>query len=686
MKLKFYSLLVFLLLFVLCNHLAFSQPAAINYKSADEAKYKSYSRESQYVAMSDSVKLAVDVYLPKKGPEKENFPVVFVFTPYGRAYLAPEIGPHLRLLTWIFGAGWQPVIDQYTYSPSVKLLIEHGYAVVVADMRGTGVSYGHQMPLDPIIGKDGKELIDWISAQPFSNGNVGMMGLSYLGWAQYITAAQHPEALRCIAPEVIFFESYTSSFKPGGILATRWLESFSERLNLMNLNFFKLKKFYLPAVPVIDEDSDGRLQDEWPGIDSTIFSSGAVPRYKDHQNRTEHIYWNATREHLENLRVADLMHGDFGYFDSATPESYPGFTYRDVAPGYYLPKVHELNLPVMQIGRWQDGFIRGTMQLHASSQHLDNQYLLVNPGFHIPLLSKSNRNFMGYKEKPNEVIALSHLMFFDKYLKKLEISGEKNPVQLFVAHSGWRSEKQWPPQASVNRAYYLADGVMGRDIPGDGVDTLKIDSLHSSVFGKKKYSRWTMASGAPKKPMDRSKIDKRATVYQTSVLEKDTEVIGHPIVEVWISANRPDADLFVYLEDVDKKGNAMYVSEGQLRASWHQECSLEEQMGVNYSILPELPWHGFTNDYCKPNVLENSEPIKMRFDLFPVAWNFKKGHSLRISIAGLDRDNFEINPAYFLKGNMDGVEIYLHQGQLYPSRVILPIIEGEVDVPVSAKE
>jgi uncharacterized protein len=256
--------------------------------------------------------------------------VVFVFTPYGRAYLAPEIGPHLRFMTWILGAGWQPVIDQYRYSPSVKLLIEHGYAVVVADMRGTGVSYGSQMPLDPIIGKDGAEMINWISQQPFSNGDVGMMGLSYLGWAQYVTAAQQPEALRCIAPEVIFFESFTSSYKPGGILATRWLETFNERLNLMNLNFFQLKKFYLPAVPVIDEDGDGRLQDEWPRIDSTIFTANAAPRYKDHNRRTEHIYWNATRDHLKNLRIADLMNGDFGYFDSATPESYPGFTYRDV--------------------------------------------------------------------------------------------------------------------------------------------------------------------------------------------------------------------------------------------------------------------------------------------------------------------------------------------------------------------
>jgi uncharacterized protein len=227
---------------------------------------------------------------------------------------------------------------------------------------------------------------------------------------------------------------------------------------------------------------------------------------------------------------------------------------------------------------------------------------------------------------------------------------------------------------------------MSREIPVEGVDTLKVDSLHSSVFGKKKYSRWTMASGAPKKPMDRTKIDKRAMVYQTSALQEDTEIIGHPIVEVWISANRPDADLFVYLEDVDKKGNAIYVSEGQLRASWHLECAIEEQMGVKYNILPELPWHGFTSDYCSVDVLSQSEPVKMRFDLFPVAWNFKKGHSLRISIAGLDRDNFEINPAYFQNGNMDGVEIYLHQGQLYPSRVILPIIEEEVEAPVISKE
>jgi uncharacterized protein len=653
-----------------------AQHSASKYQSPDRSFYKTYSRSSQYVPLSDSIKIALDVYLPEKGPKKDNYPVVFVMTPYGRAYIAPNIGVHLRFLTWVMGAGWQPIIDQHRYSPSVKKLLENGYAVVVADMRGTGVSYGAQMPLDPQLGKDGKELIEWIVKQPFSNGDVGMMGLSYLGWAQYITAAQHPAALRCIAPEVIFFESYSSSFRPGGILATRWLESFSERLSLMNMNFAQLNKFYLPAVPVYDEDGDGRLEDEWPQIDSTIFLTESLPRYKDHDRRTEHFYWNATREHRLNLRVADLMLPDYCYFNSYTPEQYAGFTYKDVAPGYYLPKVHELNIPILSIGRWHDGFIKGTTMLHASSQHIENQHLLINPGFHIPLYSKSNRKFIGYEDDPSEVVSTQHLMFFDKYLKKLDNDyDKKKSVEFFVPNKGWRTENQWPPLAVSNQSFYVSDGKIGKELPLAAVDTLRLDSLHRSDFGKKNYNRWTMASGAPRKPMERTKIDNHASVFDGEPLTSDVEIIGHPIIELWISANCSDADLFVYLEEVDERGRAWYVTEGQLRATWHKESSLQQQMGINLEIKPELPWHGYTIDFESKAPLGTSEPILMRFDLQPIAWNFKKGHRIRVSIAGMDAVNFEINEAYAEKNRLSEVEIYLHQGTLQPSRIILPIME-----------
>jgi len=654
------------------------------YTSPDQPDFRSYERTSQYVTLSDFTRIAVDVYMPAKGPERNSFPVIFKMTPYGRAYIAPDVNLIFRTIGWIGGLGWNTLLDQERYSKSISELLKHGYVVVAADMRGTGASFGQQMPLDPQHGPDGKEHIEWVADQSFCNGNVGMLGESYMGWVQYATAAQQPKALKCISPEVIFTESFTASYKPGGIIANRWMNTFSERLQDITLNYSDLSSFQFPSAPVVDEDGDGKIHDEWPMIDSTIFEADAKPRYKDHNNRTKHLYWKATRQHLGNIQVTDLMGDKFGFFDSKTSHpDYEGFTFRDVAPGYYLQSVQESGIPVFHIGRWFDGFSRSTTQLFASSQHLNNHRMLITPGFHMSGMSNKQRKFTGFDEKLNEIIAQQHLMFFDRYLKEIENGWDQlDPVELYIVNNGWRTEVQWPPEEVMNTAFYLQNGNLIRTPTTSGMDVIPVDTLHSSSYGKKGYNRWTMASGTPKDPMERTQIDAHATIYDSEVLEQDTDVIGHPIVELYITSNRPDADLSVYLEEVTADGRAYYVSEGQLRASWNEECDMAEQLGVDYELKPELPWHGYIAKYHRERPFADGDPVKMRFDLMPVGWKFRAGSRIRISVAGLDKGNFEVNPAYFDDSGRlsDSVEIYLHQSAKYPSKVTLPFVGGKTEV------
>ena len=104
-------------------------------------------------------------------------------------------------------------------------LIALGYAYASVDMRGTGASFGSQMPLMPKLGADGAEIVNWISSQKWSDGNVGMRGQSFLGWSQFATASHGPEALKCIAPALIIFDTYSEGMRPGGIMASRWLST-----------------------------------------------------------------------------------------------------------------------------------------------------------------------------------------------------------------------------------------------------------------------------------------------------------------------------------------------------------------------------------------------------------------------------------------------------------------------------
>ena len=124
-------------------------------------------------AMRDGCVLVADVYRPD---DAERHPVLVVRTPYDRTY--PENA---------FGAA-DPL-----------RLADAGYAVVVQDVRGR---FGSEGVYETYVAEaeDGHDTIAWASQQDWSDGNVGMYGISYMAQAQYLAASEGPPALRAIAP------------------------------------------------------------------------------------------------------------------------------------------------------------------------------------------------------------------------------------------------------------------------------------------------------------------------------------------------------------------------------------------------------------------------------------------------------------------------------------------------------
>ncbi|QNK01400.1 CocE/NonD family hydrolase [Dyella telluris] len=153
-----------------------------------------YPRQFGYVTTQDGTRLAYVVYLPAA---HGTFPTVFQYEPYLGGGSAPD-----------------------------KLWLKAGYAVVTANVRGTGCSQGQHDLFGPHEGPDGADIIDWISHQPWSNRRVGMIGVSYPGHTQLLVAAQHPKALRAISPSAITMNTYDDIVWPGGIynvgFASRW--------------------------------------------------------------------------------------------------------------------------------------------------------------------------------------------------------------------------------------------------------------------------------------------------------------------------------------------------------------------------------------------------------------------------------------------------------------------------------
>ncbi|MGH9592335.1 MAG: CocE/NonD family hydrolase, partial [Bryobacteraceae bacterium] len=140
------------------------------------------------VAMRDGVHLDTNIFLPPYGV---RFPAVLARTPYGKG-------------TGLF--------------PGYKTFLDHGYAVVIQDVRGR---YGSEGLFNAFAreGPDGSDAINWIARQDWSDGNVAMSGGSYLGFAQWEAALQNNPHLKAIFPAVSGSDPYLDRFySPGGAL------------------------------------------------------------------------------------------------------------------------------------------------------------------------------------------------------------------------------------------------------------------------------------------------------------------------------------------------------------------------------------------------------------------------------------------------------------------------------------
>lgn len=153
---------------------------------------------STSVASFDGTELHIDLQLPD-GPGP--FPVILTDTPY--AILGEEVSGTQADLGMPFDDGY---VGEY---------VPYGYAVATAHVRGTGESGGCLTIGDPVEGRDGYALVEWLAAQPWSNGKVAMIGTSYDGTTPLETAVWAPPHLTTIVPISPVTEWYRYYFELG---------------------------------------------------------------------------------------------------------------------------------------------------------------------------------------------------------------------------------------------------------------------------------------------------------------------------------------------------------------------------------------------------------------------------------------------------------------------------------------
>jgi len=585
------------------------------------SQHVNFQRTSQYLTMRDGVKIAVDLYLPADLKPGQTIPTILHQTRYWRAI-------EYRWLVSVFkDDGPRGLIGSYA-----KRFLQQGYAWVDVDVRGSGASFGTRpIAWSPAEIKDGAEIVNWIIAQPWSNGKVGAMGISYSGGtAEMLLVNQHP-AVKAVAPMFSGFDLYSEIAFPGGIHLTWFTETWSQINNRLDHN-------QLP----------------FPSLVGNLLVRGVRPVDGD---AGQHLLTLALQEHENNWSPYREASGIV--FRDDPPPSRQAVNIDALSTQTYADDIAQSGAAIYSYSGWFDG----GYQLAAIKRYLRHQkpthQLILGPWDH-----GGKRQISPYALGPAQFDHAAELIrFFDVHLKGVATGSPNDPPIRYytMGEEQWKTLTTWPPESSPASMYFQQDGRLSMEPPPvtDQPDRYQVDP----TTGTGKHSRWnTLVGISLKDPYpDRKEQDQALLVYSSDPLSESLEVTGHPVATVYLSATSQDTNLFVYLEDVTPEGDVHYVTEGELRAihrRWQTSDTILTPTGP-------LPVHTFRRAEATP--LIPGEVVPLTVDLLPTSYQFKKGHRIRIALAGADKDHFQ---------NLDGPaptwEVWHTSNR--PSHVELPIV------------
>jgi putative CocE/NonD family hydrolase len=393
---------------------------------------------------------------------------------------------------------------------------EHGYASLRVDIRGSGASSG--VLLDEYTEQEQEDVcaaLEWIATQPWCTGSLGMIGLSWGGFAALQAAARRPAALKAVVALCASADRYGADVKyHGGCVLGCELLPWSSTMLAMSVR---------PPDPDLVGEGWREL---W--LDRLEQAVPFAETWLAHQRRDE--YWRTGS---------------------------PSDDYASV------------QCPVYAVGGWADPYRQAVLDLLASLS--GPRKGLIGPWSH--------RYPEEGTPGPAFDFRAECVRWWDHWLKGVATSIMDEPMlhawmpgPAADGESGgrWVSEEMWPPLRPVAGDYALGDGTLALAPPPERA--LELSSPESTGLDAGAWCPWTDADLAA----DQGRDDDLSLAFTSEPLEECVEILGAPALTVEVSAEEPRALLAVRLCDVEPDGSSRLVTRGLLNLT-HRAGSTDPQ-------------------------------------------------------------------------------------------------------------
>ncbi|HEY3684403.1 MAG TPA: CocE/NonD family hydrolase [Streptosporangiaceae bacterium] len=519
-----------------------------------------------WMSTRDGVRLATDIYRPADG---DRHPVLVHRGPYPKDDDAFTVGV---------------ILD-------VKATIERGYAIAVQQVRGR---YGSEGEWEPVVheAEDGYDAVEWAAAQPWSTGDVGIYGSSYLGFTTLQTLPTRPPHLRAAAALVTSPDLNQGVVRVDGAfqvgLASWWAGMMMVPDTIERLDVPESEKAGLRAALGHMTAHPWESIERLPLDEIEAFSRGAA------------AYWQTW------IREKP----DSGYWQAMN----------------VVAQADRIDVPLLQVAGWYETFHTVQLDLHRRLQADPRHRIIIGPWDHQGAYgavaggstAAGEREFGPAAESGATTFTPILLDWFDRWLRSDRPSDGGAPrVRYFqMGDDEWRTCETWPP-ATAETVLYLdsagnantlhGDGSLRTAVPGHpGIDIYRYDPRDPAptVGGATIHYIYGNAG-----VYDQRAVEERpdVLVFTSDELTRPLQVCGRVTAELFVSSDAEDTDFTAKLVDVEPSAYAANIGDGIVRCRYR---------------------NGGSDDWLTPGRI-----TEITVDIGDVAHTFLPGHRVRLELS-----------------------------------------------------